>query len=83
VTSRTWTLPPEPGLEVTRVLDQDGQYFERQHDEHPGDDMWIGQTFAGEADVDDLELEWPMLMAYHSPLTDASPVPTSLTGETK
>jgi hypothetical protein len=74
--SRTWSLPPEPGLDVTRVLDAYGQYFERQHDEHPGDDVWIGQTFAGDGDVPDLELEWPMLMAYQSPLTDATPTCT-------
>lgn len=70
---RTWTLPPEPGLEVTRVLDAYGQYFERGQDEHPGADTWIGQVFAGDADVPDLELEWPMLMAYQAPLTDATP----------
>lgn len=70
---RTWTLPPEPGLEVTRVMDQYGQHFERQHGEHPGDDLWSGTTFAGDADVPDLELEWPMLMAYQAPLTDATP----------
>jgi len=72
-TPRTWTLPPEPGLEVTRVVDQFGQYFERHHDEHPGDDEWIGQVFAGDGDVPDLQLEWAMLMAYQAPLTDATP----------
>lgn len=69
-----WSLPPEPGPEVTRVVDQYGQHFERQFNgQHGLEDEWIGQTFAGDGDVDDLVLEWPMLMCYHAPLSDATP----------
>jgi hypothetical protein len=74
---RTWSLPPEPGPEVTRVLDRYGQYFER--DDDLDEVQWIGQTFTGDGDVDDLVLPWGLLMAYQSPLTDATPA----TEETK
>lgn len=66
-----WTLPPEPGLEVTRVLDKFGQHFEREDAQDGG--AWVGTTFRDEPDVPDLVLEWSILMAYHSPLTDATP----------
>jgi hypothetical protein len=78
---RMWALHPEPGPEVTAVIDRFGQRFERgtaYNDDGTEEEIWFGTLFAsddgeeGWEEVPDLHLPWDLLMRNHSPLTDAS-----------
>ncbi len=58
---RTWSLPPEPGPEVTAVRDSDGDVWKREGDlwvVWHGDERWYERT-------------WDRLASFY-PLTDAS-----------
>ena len=72
---RVWTLPDEPGPEVTAVRDQFGQRFERgdaYDGEHEPESVWVGTAFTTEADVPELVLSWETLYRNHAPLVDAT-----------
>lgn len=76
--SQVWAFPPEPGEEVTAVVDRFGQRFERDAAYDPTGtegQIWFGTLFTGDdewAEVPDLHLFWEQLMRYHAPLTDAT-----------
>jgi len=70
--ARTWTLPDQPGPEVTAVRDQFGQVFERDEWLDRPVVRWVGTAFADDPEVPDLVLTWEVLFRYHAPLTDVS-----------
>ncbi len=67
---RTWSIPDEPGPEVTAVRDRRGFRWERIPD-WPG---WSAKaiTDANGCYPEDRTDEWGDVLAWHGPLTDAS-----------
>ena len=62
-TPRRWDAPPEPGPEVTRVVDRYGQAFAR----HDGGWCYVGPQLAH------THRSWSDLFFRNAPLTDATP----------
>ncbi len=60
--SRTWVVPEDPGDDVTAVIDDDGDRWERaSHGE------WVCK------DSEENTLYWGALLGEYGPLTDATP----------
>lgn len=65
----TWTMPAEPGPEVTHVRDRDGRVWRQPALGYPNPDQWAGNWRTSD---NQLATTWTDLVAGFGPLTDAS-----------